>query len=159
MPNYEQLRTRFLARTTITESNCWIWNGAVSSNSGHSLATIERDLVYLHRFIFCLVNNLDYKDTSFLACHKDICKSPACWNPDHIYKGTTSDNMKDAVRLKTHKEASKIHCPRGHEYNDSNTSINNGKRVCLACNRQRDRNRKRITVNGVRITVPGTRKL
>jgi hypothetical protein len=148
-----------MKRTKITEDGHWIWQGAANQKTHHGLVTVNGHLRYLHRFIFCLVHELSYHD-DFYACHKQECSRPRCWNPDHIYKGNNSTNVNDMVELKTHVEARKTHCPRGHEYDKENTRIAfNGKRICLACRRQRDRNRIRFTRNGRRITVPGTRKL
>lgn len=64
--------------------------------------------------------------------------------------------MRDTVVAKTHKESRKIACPRGHVLY---RTTKNGKRFCIECRRLRDRNRKRITVNGKRVTVPGSRRL
>lgn len=147
---------RFWKSTSINDKGCWIWNLARHSKTGHGLVSVKNIQVYVHRYIFCLYHNLDYK-SPILALH--ICNTPACWNPLHLYGGTHSDNMRDTVKAGTHKEAKKTHCSRGHEYNSENTMKNNRKRSCRACARLRDKNRKRITVNGKRQTVPGTRKI
>lgn len=154
MPNYDKLVQRFMKRTKIIDGH-WLWQGARNQKSGHGLVTIKRRLVYLHRFMFCLANGLDY-DGEFYVCHKVECNIPRCWILDHLYQGDNSSNVKDTVTAGNHHEASKTHCPRGHRLWHTAKS---GKRVCLECNRLRDRNRKRYTRNGQRFTVPGTRKI
>lgn len=55
--------------------------------------------------------------------------------------GSQSDNMQDAVRHGTHANASKTHCPKGHEYTPENTYIRPDfyARMCRACLRARKR--------------------
>lgn len=155
MPNYNKLVSRFMKSSRIINDH-WIWDGARNNKTKHGLVTIDNKQVYLHRYMFCLLNNLDYNDKSFMACHKIECNIPSCWNPKHIYKGTNSTNIKDIATLGYHKESIKTHCPRGHMLY---RKVKNGKGFCIECNRLRDNNRKRITVNGCRITISGTRKL
>lgn len=52
--------------------------------------------------------------------------------------GTNSDNMLDAVRNGTHREARKTHCIRGHEFD----GVRGGNRTCSKC--------RRITENAAR---------
>jgi len=152
-PNFISLINRFHVRTRI-ESKHWIWLGAVNRKTGHSLVKIDKHQYYLHRYMFCLLHKLDYRDYSFTVNH--ICNIPRCWSPLCLYKGTMSENMQDYVRTGKHHESNKTHCPRGHRLWFRAKS---GKRVCLECNRIRDHNRKRYTKNGYRFTVPGTRKI
>lgn len=54
---------------------------------------------------------------------------------DNLAYGTASDNLLDQVRHGTHPTARRTHCPRGHEYNEANTRIYDGRRYCKACYR------------------------
>lgn len=154
MPNIQDYISRFMKKSRVIGEH-WIWDGARNKRTQHGQVSIDGKLLYIHRFIFCLVNNFNYDD-DFYTCHKPDCNIPACWNPDHMYKGTNQSNQKDIVNLGYHREAIKTHCPRGHELWKR---AKNGKRICIECNRLRDRNRKRITVNSRRVTVQGTRKI
>lgn len=67
--------------------------------------------------------------------------SPSCTNSSrNLAYGTRSQNVADAIRHGTYrnaiaeKNAEKTHCPRGHEYDDSNTYLApSGRRFCRAC--------------------------
>ena len=52
-----------------------------------------------------------------------------------------SENVLDMVRHGTHNNASKTHCPQGHEYTPQNTNMVNGgkSRQCRTCNRAKGR--------------------
>ena len=69
------------------------------------------------------------------------CDNPGCINPLHLQLGNQSDNIKDAVRRGRHTgngNQYKTHCPRGHEYSESNTYVyRSGSRGCRTCNRER----------------------
>lgn len=50
---------------------------------------------------------------------------------------TRSENIKDAIRHGTHPQASKTHCPRGHEYTLENTYHYVRGRECKTCRREK----------------------
>lgn len=56
--------------------------------------------------------------------------------PENLAWGTHSENNYDAVRHGTHSEARVTHCPRGHEYDETNTLMNKNSRTCRACARE-----------------------
>lgn len=61
---------------------------------------------------------------------------------DNLAYGTRSENMQDALRHRTHKNASLTHCRRGHEFSEANTYCYGGSRFCRACARIRYAERK-----------------
>lgn len=56
---------------------------------------------------------------------------------DNLAWGTQKQNMEDRDGNGHNYEASKTHCPKGHEYSAENTYIHNGKRKCKTCQRER----------------------
>lgn len=55
--------------------------------------------------------------------------------PENLAYGTQSENIQDAVRQGSHPMTRRTHCPRGHEYNEENTSysFDRRKRQCRPC--------------------------
>lgn len=66
------------------------------------------------------------------------CNNVRCINPEHLYEGTQSDNMKDCVASHRHNMSRKTHCPKGHEYTPENTYFfrKGNRRICRACRRK-----------------------
>lgn len=70
------------------------------------------------------------------CCHG--AGGPADNRLSNIRWDTRSANAKDQVRGGTHAWARKTHCPRQHEYTESNTSVNpSGSRRCRTCGREK----------------------
>jgi hypothetical protein len=46
------------------------------------------------------------------------CDTPLCVNPDHLFLGTQSDNLRDMARKNrdANWQRGKTHCPKGHAY-------------------------------------------
>ncbi len=130
MPTLEQYISRFMKKTRIVDSH-WLWRGTTNNKSRHAAVGINGKIVVLHRFIFCVKNNLDYYDKSFLICHKQECNIPFCWNPDHLYMGDHSTNTLDVVQLGYHHNTIKIYCKYGHILNKYPDRW--GKRNCPTC--------------------------
>lgn len=93
-------------------SGCWLWEGFLVG--GYGRCTIgKKKAIYAHRlsyetFVAPIPDGLS-------ILHK--CDTPACVNPQHLFVGTHTDNMQDAVRkgrhfMQRHPELSSL---RGHE--------------------------------------------
>lgn len=78
-------------------NSCWIWTGGVSSR-GYGNFCFHRNGKFInnraHRFSYFLSKGEIPK--KMLICHK--CNNPLCVKPAHLYAGTTSDNVRDAIR-------------------------------------------------------------
>lgn len=76
----------------VTESGCWIWIGNTMNNGYGVISLGARGKSELaHRFSYryhygSIADGMD-------VCH--TCDVQPCVNPDHLFEGTVSDNMKD----------------------------------------------------------------
>lgn len=79
----------------VTESGCWIWIGNTMGN-GYGVLSLggRRKSMLAHRFSYSRYVG-ELSDVDFVCHHCDI---PSCVRPDHLFKGTASDNMKDCWR-------------------------------------------------------------
>lgn len=69
--------------------------------------------------------------------HKPICPNKHCFNPEHLYDGTHSDNMRDRREAGDYINHSQFNrfCARGHRVSEENTYVNKGTghRQCRIC--------------------------
>lgn len=83
----------------VPESGCWLWLGNWTQNGYGAVKHSGRWLTGAHR-LFYELHRGEIPD-GLLVCHK--CDTPVCVNPDHLFLGTQSDNMRDKVRKGRHK--------------------------------------------------------
>ena len=72
-------------------SGCWLWTGSINS-SGYGIYYRNSKKDAAHRASWRLFNG-DFRQ-DLLVCHK--CDVPGCVNPNHLFLGTHTDNMRDA---------------------------------------------------------------
>ena len=79
-------------------SGCWLWTGAINK-LGYGLIGLGHrsdGIAKAHRVSYLLHKGTIESDLCVL--HK--CDNPYCVNPEHLFLGTLSDNMKDCVQKK-----------------------------------------------------------
>jgi hypothetical protein len=115
---------------------CWTWTGRFDG-AGYGTIQLGRGekQIGAHRASWMLhygqiVNGL-------FVCHH--CDNRSCVRPDHLFLGTQKDNLQDASRKGRMDVPGKgwlgtrTHCPRGHEFDEKNTKVHNGVRLCRPC--------------------------
>lgn len=140
MSKKPSIEERFFDKVTKTDS-CWLWTGAITSR-GYGSIRVEGKSTSTHRLSYMLFNG-EIPD-GFVVCH--TCDVPACVNPEHLWVGTVSDNVRDMIQKNRHADCLRpqTHCSRGHDFDiyGKTFTTKNGKlkKHCGECKRFTDRN-------------------
>lgn len=100
------LLERMLSFREIDENGCWNWTGTKVGSLGYGQTNLGKKRLYAHRAAFELWKH-PIPDGMFV-CHR--CDNPRCFNPDHLFLGTQTDNMRDQVAKGRHYTGER---PRG----------------------------------------------
>jgi hypothetical protein len=82
---------RFWRRVKITDG-CWEWQGALT-HYGYGHMSVNTHLVNTHRLSYLLA----YGQFPTDLCVLHRCDNRRCVRPSHLFLGTHTDNMRDAV--------------------------------------------------------------
>ena len=109
---------------------CWLWTGGKDSD-GYAVFKVDGVSVNAHRWYYQIVNG---ELKSFI--HLDhLCRIRHCVNPEHLEPVSNQENLLRGLTFQAFN-SQKTHCPRGHEYNSTNTYITKGNtRACRVCQR------------------------
>lgn len=126
MGNYDQrtASARFWPKVNKTDT-CWLWTAARTPDGYGSF-----DKRVAHRWAYenCVGPVPDCLELDHL------CRVRHCVNPAHLEAVTRCENQRRSPVSAGGRNAAKTHCPRGHEYDESNTRIDaDGSRRCRTC--------------------------
>jgi hypothetical protein len=134
--------SRVKTRCVIDEKGCWLWQGFITAG-GYGGSTYRGRQTRVHRAMYQAFHGVTFpRKPQTSICH--TCDVRHCCNPDHLWAGSQSQNIRDSVIKGRHQEISKTHCERGHEFTVENTAYRKGRegrptRCCKACSRGRQR--------------------
>lgn len=109
----KDVEKRLLERRAITRAGCWELMGSVTKD-GYGRIYYNGQNLHAHRVSAMLYLGLDL-DSSLQVNHK--CETKRCFNPEHLYIGTQSDNIKQAF------QEGKVHPPTMEERKASHDEL------------------------------------
>lgn len=123
-------------------TECIEWWGGKANSGGYGFLRVSGQPRQAHRHVW--EECFGPIPEGMYVCHH--CDNPPCVNPEHLFLGTQSDNMRDReAKGRANRAASrKTHCPQGHPYDGENTYRppgNPNHRMCRICVRERHRRR------------------
>lgn len=120
-------RARFLARVHHANNGCWEFDGP--PDNGYGRFWSKGRTLLAHRFAYELF--IGPVPEGLQLDH--LCRNRLCVAPAHLEPVTIGENVLRGVGI-TARNASKTHCPRGHEFTPENTyTTTQGKRQCRTC--------------------------
>lgn len=140
--SYEYNQLRFLKHVQKT-STCWLWTGSLNKTGyGKTTLTLNGKTVShnAHRAAYRLFigeppinTEIDHLCHGQANCQEGRkCIHRRCVNPAHLEAVTRGTNWS-----RSNNNSKKTHCPQGHEYSSSNTTLSKGRRRCKTCSRRR----------------------
>lgn len=123
------MKERFLSKVEIKDSKeCWEWKAAYRGKYG--AFKFNNKNIDAHRVSYLLFKGDIPKN--MYVCH--TCDNPKCVNPNHLFLGTHSDNMKDAFNKGRLNIPITGQFKKGHKAINSNLSNEQVINIKLALN-------------------------
>lgn len=126
-------------RHTAKTETCWLWTGATLR--GYGRVKFAGRIYIAHRASYEAFKGPI--PAGLVIDH--LCRQPGCVNPDHLEAVTLTENIRRGVS-KAAQWGSSDFCQRGHRFDNENTIIQRGYRLCRACRDLRNRARYARTV-------------
>ena len=74
---------------------CWECVSHRQDNYGYPGFMLKGRMIKMHRFMYCLFNDIQYLDKINKKTIRHECDNRLCSNPDHLVIGTHKQNMQD----------------------------------------------------------------
>lgn len=146
-----------IMRSVRTKKNgCWIRTKGVNPVTGYTsisrMVDGKASYYFAHRVMYVFWNGPIPEGLTI----DHLCEQPSCCNPAHLRAVPHRDNVLRSLKNPAAIHARKLVCDKGHAF----TQINNRKRKCLTCARERDKaKREERAAQGVPDNEPhGTRR-
>lgn len=126
----ERIRTRI----RIDQNGCWLWQGQLGT-TGYAQIQFRGRPANAHRVSYKLHYEVELKTEEYVLHRCDVRN---CVNPEHLWIGTAKDNNADCAKKGRHHRGTRTQCPKGHPYDEQNTTWKPSKsggmaRGCRAC--------------------------
>ena len=92
--NIEDIRRCLLDNKKTTASGCWEWTRQ-RNIQGYGVQRVDGKDCVVHRVSKAIFDGFD-RGSELDVCHH--CDNPPCFNPEHLFVGTHTDNMRDMFR-------------------------------------------------------------
>jgi hypothetical protein len=135
MSIYPSAKRRLLAGLSPEpNSGCWLWTGYIRPHNAYGAIWAEGRSQQVHRLAYALFKGPIPDNLCVL--HK--CDTRLCANPDHLFLGTQTDNMRDCWLKGRHTGQILMRLERcrrcGNEKTKENTVIRrSGRAECIPC--------------------------
>jgi hypothetical protein len=133
------LEERFWEKVDKSDADgCWLWTATRACRpeyeSGYGRIYAHGKARPAAQVAWELANGQPFPE-GMLACHH--CDNPPCVRPDHIFPGTNSDNINDAVNKGRWSKgpALRPYCKYGHLMEGDNVFYSRTRRRCRQCRR------------------------
>lgn len=128
----------------VTESGCWLWLGYVSENGyGRFSPRWKMAPLYAHRISYEI--HKGQIPEGLVVDH--LCRVRCCVNPDHLEVVSQHKNLQRGNGTSKINHQFKTHCKRGHEFTNGSFYLRGRTRICLICDRARNKEKYRRSKN------------